>query len=401
MVSRDYKSAAKEDSRLSEKLPPLRVILPWKTRPENSLKGTPLEAGARDAQPKVESTDPIPLPVFPDGAKVELIDRIKRSIDPDQSFQSVDPNTPSPAELHRLYAGTSVPEHRYLSPSLTAAVRSPEIARDPAKWLSDVPDIDLAKVVNSWLRTNGSTQYEQLYCIGLDPHTGQLTGMLTVKQGIGYSGGPCTGGSREYVAFWVDWGSGFEYEGTASVPVYDFGWLPVAGLEYNVSLPLDLLSRMQRCDRGAKTVKVRAVLSWNAPPSTTDPNASVVWGNRVEAQVLIPTAYAARGDNQVPGLVTDRATEIDRTAADGRIVDAAIKALRGMAFGRYAGLTIAPESAFGREGETNRSFAIDAKEIEDGGTTFTLYVSSRSSVHRGITTSLNFASDRFCLQEKN
>jgi hypothetical protein len=155
------------------------------------------------------------------------------------------------------------------------------------------------------MNTNRSTEYEQLYCIGLDPDTGQLTGMLKVKQGSGYSGGPRTAGSREYIAFWVDWGSGFQYEGTASAVVHDFGWLPPAGLEYSVSLPVDLLSHIETRSEGSKTVKVRAVLCWNTPPSTSDPNAPVVWGNIMESRIPIPSRRNARAGNQVPGLAMD------------------------------------------------------------------------------------------------
>jgi hypothetical protein len=350
---------------------------------------------------EIDSVDRIPLPIFPDGAKVKLIDKIKLAIDPGQAIQTVEPRTLRPAELHRLYAGTSVPEHRYLAPSLTEAVSSPEIAPHPAKWLADVPEIDLPSVVNAWLNTNRSTDYEQLYCIGLDPDTGQLTCVLTVRQGSGYSGGPCTAGSREYVAFWVDRGSGFQYEGTASVAVYDFGWLPPAGLEYNISLPVDLLSQMQPCNEGAKTVKVRAVLSWNTPPSTRDPNAPVVWGNRIESRISIPPRQAARAGNQVPCLATAGATEIDQTGTDGRIVDAAIRSLAGMVFGPNAGLTVVPESAIASAGMTDRRFAINANDMEDGGNAFTLVVSNRNNVNRGASSNVNHMPAGICPQEKS
>src|SRR2546429_2310074 len=48
-------------------------------------------------------------------------------------------------------------------------------------------------------------------------------GPLTIKRPNGYSGGLCTAGSQEYVAFWVDWGSGWSYAGTTSVSVHDIG----------------------------------------------------------------------------------------------------------------------------------------------------------------------------------
>ena len=48
------------------------------------------------------------------------------------------PKQLTPAELHELYNGTTVQQHRYLAPSLTAAVHSPVIALDPAKWFAGI-----------------------------------------------------------------------------------------------------------------------------------------------------------------------------------------------------------------------------------------------------------------------
>ena len=196
------------------------------------------------------------------------------------------PKQLTPAELYELYNGTTVPQHRYLAPSLTAAVHSHEIALDPAKWFAGSADVDLSSVAAAWLNTNCNTEYEQLKRIELDPDASQLTAVLTVKQSIGYCGGPVTAGSREFVAFWIDWGSGFQYVGTTSVAVHDSGRLPATGQETSVALPIHLSRQAESED--AKTVKVRAVLSWNTPPSTTNPNAPVVWGESLDCKILIP-----------------------------------------------------------------------------------------------------------------
>jgi hypothetical protein len=196
------------------------------------------------------------------------------------------PKQLTPAELHELYDGTTVPQHRYLAPSLTAAVHSPAIALDPAKWFAGIVDVDLSRVAEAWLNTNNNTEYEQLKRIELDSDASQLTAVLTVKQSLGYCGGPVTAGSREFVAFWVDWGSGFQYVETTSVAVHDTGRIPETGQETSVVLPIHL-SRYAE-NEGAKAVKVRAVLSWNTPPSTTNPNAPVVWGESLDCKILIP-----------------------------------------------------------------------------------------------------------------
>ena len=186
-----------------------------------------------------------------------------------------------------------MPQHRYLAPTLTAAVHSSAIALDPAKWFDGIEEVNPSNVVRAWLNTNGNTDYEQLNFIGMEPNSGQLIGVLTVKQHNGYCGGPATTGSREFVAFWVDWGSGFEYVGTASVAVHDCDSLPETGQDYNVFLPVDLHAQVHPSAEGALMVKVRAVLSWNTPPSTTNPGAPVVWGNSLEGQIMIPYAASA------------------------------------------------------------------------------------------------------------
>jgi len=362
-------TSRKEVLRMKEQLPPLHVLFPVQSHPTSHEEPA---AASDGTQNRGKRTVCDLLPFFSYGARVKLIDKIKVAIEPEQQNPAAEATQLGPAELHRLYAGTLVPQHRYLSTALNEAVNSPEIGPHPSKWLAGLSGIDLPKLVDRWLKTNRSTDYEQLYCIGLAPESGQLTAVLTVKRGSGYSGGPRTAGSKEHVAFWVDWGQGFHYEGTASVAVHDFGWLPPAGLEYNVSLPGDLLGRARANCRDGKTVKVRAVLSWDTPPSTTDPNAPVIWGDVMECRVLIPARQEKT--NEKRWITTARDAEDEEVYSDGRIVDAAIKALAGMSFGAKAGMTVAPSGTLTRAGMTDRSFTIKAEEIEDGGMTFSLHV---------------------------
>jgi len=253
-----------------------------------NLPGEAAECGeALEAQKQMDSPDRISPATIPIAANVKLIDKAPRAVQPEPAILSSRPRLLSAAELHQLYAGTSVPAHRYLSGLLSTAATSPAIALDPVKWFAGISQVDPSSVVAAWLNTNGSTEYEQLNSIGLDAKTSRLTGLLTVKQRSGYDGGPLTAGSREFVAFWVDWGAGFQYEGTTSVAVHDFSSLPAIGLEYVVFLPVDLIAHAQPGGKGAKKVKVRAVLSWNTPPSTTDPCAPVVWGNSLDGVILI------------------------------------------------------------------------------------------------------------------
>ena len=77
--------------------------------------------------------------------------------------------------------------------------------------------------------------------------------------------------------------------------MHDFSSLPAGGLQYSVFLPVDFAHHQQPCDDGPKTAKVRAVLSWDVPPSSTNPDASVTWGNSEETTILIPAGVSTDG----------------------------------------------------------------------------------------------------------
>jgi hypothetical protein len=242
------------------------------------------------------ANDFVQTPDRSDYEKARLASEIDAEVTPNLFAQAQNPL--SPAELHSLYAGTSVPQHRYLSSALFTAVNSPAIALDPAKWFTGIEDVDLSSVTGAWLRTNGDCTFEQLKCVGFDQRCSQFIAVMTIKQHKGYSGGRGTAGSQEFVAFWVDWGSGFQYEGTASAAVFDSDSLPASGLEIRVGLPVDLSLHAPAEGLAAATIKVRAVLSWNTPPSTIHPFAPVVWGNSLDLRLVISSHRAVRANQE-------------------------------------------------------------------------------------------------------
>jgi len=150
--------------------------------------------------------------------------------------------------------------------------------------------------------------------VGYDPGTSTLVGVLRTLKPNGYSGGPCTAGSTEYVAFWGDTnGNGtFEtYLGTASVDVHDYAKHPERGLEYSVQLNVDLAKYQRPCNAGAKLIPIRAILSWESAPPPWHPDFVPVWGNREETVVLVPPGpevhdklpvIASVGDMAVPDI---------------------------------------------------------------------------------------------------
>jgi hypothetical protein len=127
--------------------------------------------------------------------------------------------------------------------------------------------------------TDGDTSYEELKCVGLDPNAPDtLIGIIQVKKATGYSGGPCTDGSREYVTFWADFDRNGSFEtclGTADVRVYDVTTGP-QGVYYAVRLPVDLTEHRRNC-KEANVVPIRAILSWNVAVPCGNPNQVPVW----------------------------------------------------------------------------------------------------------------------------
>jgi hypothetical protein len=325
----------KEEFCFFQNLPTVRAILSWNSPPPAaSPNWVPVWGNVVDANIQIQGFEFILLDDLLTEAKVTLPKEFAQAINLMQPVQAAESKVLSPVDLHALYANKNVPLHRYLAASLEAASGSAAHASapqagfaksalvKPADTFAGISGIDLTNVVESWLNTSGNTTYEQLDCVGLDPNASQLVGVLKVKLDSGYSGGPCTAGSTEYVAFWVDWGSGWQYAGTTSVVVHDFSSIPASGLEYNVFLPIDLLSHAQPCSDGPKTATVRGVLSWNTPPSTTNPYAPVVWGNSKQGVFLIPPGQTIGDGQQVPVLSAVGDVETSRIGSDGRITSA-------------------------------------------------------------------------------
>ncbi|MGH9430308.1 MAG: hypothetical protein ACRD3T_02065 [Terriglobia bacterium] len=324
-----------------QNLPKARAILSWATPPPaGSPDWTPIWGNVVDAQIQIAGFHLILLDEFLTEAKLKVAPEYKNAIDLAQPIKAAEPKALSAEELHELYKGTNVPPHRFLFSKLQEATGSLGVAltasQAPSPALLGFKEISpaaLAALIEALLNTGGDTTYEELDCVGLNPNTSQLVGTINVKLSGGYSGGPCTAGSQEYVAFWVDWGSGWTYAGTSSVTVHDFSSIPAGGLEYGVFLPVDVASHRQPCDLGPKTAKVRAVLSWNVPPSTTDPYAPVTWGNSDETLVLLdpgtPFVGGTPNISIIGGIGVDQIDTTGITASPGTTFPGAVFALTG------------------------------------------------------------------------
>lgn len=234
-------------------------------------------------------------------------------------------------ELQELYADKKVEVERYVSPvihkmSLSAA-SLPLSAATLKKEVSVVGlDIDISKVIGALLETDGNTSYEELGCVGLDVTTDMLEATIKVKRPFGYLGGLCKKGSREYVAFWMDFGGGWEYVGTTSVRVHDIANMPPEGLDYAVSLPVNLADRRQPCQKGPKLARVRAVMSWETLPDPNQPNQIPFWGNRKDTNVVIPPGQIVPPDTHLPFIETVGGMAVSDIDASGYASGAAVTA---------------------------------------------------------------------------
>ena len=196
------------------------------------------------------------------------------------------------AELAEGYKQAQVPEHRFALPHIAKAVApsADQLQLTSAAVSASSAGISLQNVLDALDKDSGNTTYEKLECLGLEhqANSDRLVATFHLDKTSGYSGGPCTAGSTEYVAFWADWDDDckFEYLGTVETNVHDYAKLPDGGLCYAAVLPVDLSRLRQSCERPVLR-HVRAVLSWGTPPSITDPDLVPHWGNRLDTHVQI------------------------------------------------------------------------------------------------------------------
>jgi len=297
-------------------LPRVRAILSWNlVPPANTPNWPPPWGNVVDRHIQIKPRRPWLLDIvelLPNDALLKLPPYLEEA-------QQIPIPTPDPpplsiAELAKLYsakaqAAKAVEPHRFglahLQSLLTTADQ-PMLATATAEWKA--AGFDLSDIVTALDKTSADVSYEQLDCLGLEYNLDRLVATLRIKRPTGYSGGLCTPGSREYVAFWADWDDTCQwtYLNTVAVNVHDMPAIPADGLVYSAILPVDLTSIRRPCGGeggGPKIARIRAVLSWNVPPSTTDPDALTHWGNRLDTHVQIKPGYAVPGDDPVISII--------------------------------------------------------------------------------------------------
>jgi hypothetical protein len=268
-------------------LPKVRAILSWDDLPPANLPNWPPVWGnvlERDIQ--VEPRHALICAIE------HLLDKAGTvAIDPDliKQLKLVAEETPAPkpiaatAELAKAVDKGAGELHvlRTLFPVLGKAAT----AKDSLAALKSVSalkalKIDLSKFDDFVLKPKFDTTYEELRCVGYDRNLDQLHGIVRIKRSSGYSGDLCKAGSREYIAFYLDFGdgAGWQYQGTTWVTVHDVAAIPKNGLWYQASLPVNLDEHRKKwCQTGR--AKIRGILSWSTKPVPNDPDHVAHWGD--------------------------------------------------------------------------------------------------------------------------
>ncbi len=287
-------------------LPLVRAILSWNSLPPaNSPNYVPIWGNSQQVRIQIA-----PQNFFWWG---DLVDQLELPEFTKPLFETTNPiasvQTPplSVSELHSLYEKAEVPVHRYAFPFLQQMVsKHAGVPYQSSMALASISDkVDISKAIDAFIKTDGNTSFEELTCIGFNTDKDMLEGIIKVKKSNGYSGGLCSAGSREYVAFWVDWGlgGGWSYAGGTSVKVVDLGGsFPQDSLYYSVFLPIKTAEYQQACEKGAKIIKLRAIMSWATPPSATNPNYVPTWGNREETHIQLKPSTGIKTGEHVAGI---------------------------------------------------------------------------------------------------
>lgn len=307
-----------------------RAILSWNELPPPNTPGyAPVWGNVHDTHIQVDPSTLLKLFDVFKLADFKLNAALAEAIDLDQPIAPAPSKALGLSELSVLYKDKGVEPHRFAMTAIKELIKSPELTASvsPLHASSALQlNFKLADAIEKMLATDGSTIYEELDCVGLrsSGFHDELIGVLRIKRASGYSGGPCTQGSREYVTFWGDFDNDGKFEtclGTASVQVFDLD-VPAEGLEYSVHLPVDLNPYRRPCHAGPRVVPIRATLSWNHVLECSDPDAVPTWGNREETLILIPP-----GDPVTPGQYNPFLYDISGAAV------CAIGQSNGLAFG--------------------------------------------------------------------
>lgn len=290
-------------------IPKVRAVLSWNTLPPTNPNVLPLFGNRVDARIQLA---PRRRWTVLDLQKEKLTDISLTKFFEKSSAITFTPQAASIAELTEEYKKAKVSTARmvvgaYPQAFLKDTAAKVKLPASPSVPLAQLADINIDAITAFLNKDKADVTFEELTCIGFDPPTETLGGIVRVKLPSGYSGDLCRTGSLEHVAFWADWnnnGTYDQYLGTASVLVHDIPAAATEPIDYAVRLYSPEFARHVRHCSNPNVIGVRAVLSWSTPPSTTDPNDLERWGNRLDANVVLRPGEAVVGDNITCELIT-------------------------------------------------------------------------------------------------
>lgn len=274
-------------------IPTMRVVLSWNSIPTSNPNDIPHYGNRIDADIQLaRKTKLFPIEL----AEVFNAPNLTKYLDPQVEIELKTPGAASAETLLRINKAAEVPDHRTFYSVIGTKINS-TVDFSQAASSFDIQNIDKLKIdfskfldlFNNLDGAEANTTYEELTCLGLNTATDSLGAVIHIKKMAGFNGDMCTPGSMEHVAFWADWnnnGTFDQYLGTVSVNVHDIQNIPKNGLYYNVLLPFDVSKHLKSCD-SPNVIRVRAVLSWESLPSTTNPNQLNTWGNYKDALVQL------------------------------------------------------------------------------------------------------------------
>ncbi|MCA0273648.1 MAG: hypothetical protein LCH69_16525 [Proteobacteria bacterium] len=273
-------------------LPTVRAILSWNVAPPaNQPNWSPVWGNRLQRDIQIEPRSPW-LCLILDKIDIEGIQKINPDLLAklngliEDAGPAPKPIAPLSHQIGKEDRGDTAHMARLVYPMLASMAANPEAPADLSALKSwKQIEIDIDKIGDIIFAPNFNTAYEELHCVGLDRDLSLLHGIVQVKRPNGYSGGLCTQGSREYIAFYLDFGSGWEYQGTTFVDVHDVG-VPRGGLWYQASLPVNLDKHRQEWCRTGRA-RIRGILSWAVPPAPNDANHVPVWGDREDCWIEV------------------------------------------------------------------------------------------------------------------
>ena len=277
-------------------IPTLRAVLSWNTVPSADPNQSPQYGNHLDADIQLARKK---LIIWKDIVDITKIKNFDNLIDPTTEIKLAEPVAEKAETIYNLNLAAKVPELRTFYSTIGSKLN---VAMDFSKANSilDVKDFDKLNIdlnnfyefFNNWDK-KANVSFEEATCVGLNTLTDRLSAIIHIKRPSGFNGNLCTKGSREHVAFWADWnndGVFDEYLGTVSLVVHDISNIPAGGLYYSVQMPMNVKDRLKKCST-PNIIRIRAVLSWEALPSTTDPEALNHWGNRKDVIVQLRPAF--------------------------------------------------------------------------------------------------------------